>query len=104
MHKPQNLNNLNPYHLYETIEEFDYVANNQEKKGIAKYGKPLDPMDNYDWLQMANEELVDAYKYFMAEKVKRKYCIQMIRSVIENECDYDVQTQINIWIEKLEGK
>jgi len=55
-------------HLNHAIEEFAKTANNQENKGITKYGKPLNPYDNYDWLDMEFEELVDAAKYNRAEK------------------------------------
>lgn len=92
-----NTTHLDTKHLHNTIEEFDYVANRQEEKGIAKYGKPLDPMDNYDWLEMANEELVDAYKYFMAEKVKRQHCINKIRQLTND-------SSIHILLDELEGR
>lgn len=84
-------------HLHRTIKDFESVAKSQEEKGIAKYGKPLDPMDNYDWLEMANEELVDAYKYFMAEKVKRQYCINKIRQLTNDQSIHSI-------LDELEGR
>ena len=59
------------YFLGKTINEFRKVAISQEEKGIAKYGHELRPNDNYNWLDMALEELVDATKYIIAEKAKR---------------------------------
>jgi hypothetical protein len=52
-------------------DRIENIMNEQDEKGIEKYGQPLDPMDNYDWLYMAEEELADALKYFNAEREKR---------------------------------
>src|SRR5690554_3554435 len=49
----------NPF-LHKVIKSFSEVATTQEEKGIKKYGHELRPLDNYDWLEMAMEELVDA--------------------------------------------
>lgn len=94
----------NTHHLNKTIEEFDYIANSQEKKGIAKYGKPLDPLDNYDWLEMANEELVDGYKYLIAEKEKRNFIVNKIRTLLNYKINETSKTEINHWLDRLEGK
>lgn len=53
------------------LARFVTVSFSQEEKGIRKYGKELDPLDNYDWLQMAEEELVDGFKYLQCAKVQR---------------------------------
>jgi hypothetical protein len=66
----------NLHHLERCIVRFEDVAISQETKGIAKYGQPLDPMDNrWDWAEMAMEELVDAVKYVECERVKRNRTI-----------------------------
>ena len=69
-------------HLEHSINSFAKSATSQEEKGIQKYGKPLNPLDNYDWLEMAKEEQVDGFKYLEAEKVKRNYIAQEIRGII----------------------
>lgn len=84
-------------HLHDTINHFTEEAESQEAKGMKHYGKALDPLDNYDWLQMASEELVDAYKYFHAERVKRDYVIQEIR-------DLTMSKRVNELLDYLEGK
>ncbi len=91
-------------HLNHAIEEFAKTANNQENKGITKYGKPLNPYDNYDWLDMEFEELVDAAKYNRAEKRKRDFAIGRIREIIIKECEFDTQVQINNWLDFVQGK
>ena len=40
-------------------------------KGRKTYSKGLDYTDDYDWLEMAIEETVDALQYLLAEKLKR---------------------------------
>lgn len=89
-------------HLNKTIKEFKEVAYSQEVKGINKYGKPLDPMDNYNWLQMALEEQVDGAKYLIAEMEKRKFIVKKIRTLLEYK-PYDF-TEIYHWLDVLEGK
>lgn len=84
-------------HLQNTIVSFTETAKKQEDKGIAKYGKPLDPLDNYDWLKMAKEEQVDGYKYLEAEIAKRKFICNKIRKLTNN-------TEILFWLDELEGK
>lgn len=90
-------------HLNQTLKEVKDVAYYQEVKGINKYGKPLDPYDNYDWLDMEFEELIDALKYNRAEKKKRKLAIERIRTITER-CDYEVKQEINHWLDFWEGK
>lgn len=84
-------------HLNESIKEFDRVARVQEKKGIMKYGQALDPLDRYDWLEMAKEELVDAFKYLQAEKEKRTFILDKIRKSNDKE-------DIKFWCDELEGR
>ncbi|GGN64503.1 hypothetical protein [Oceanobacillus indicireducens] len=89
-------------HLEKVNKKFSETAYLQEMKGIQKYGKPLDPMDNYDWLEMAAEEQVDGYKYLIAEMEKRKFVAERIRTITER-CDYQVKMEINHWLDELEG-
>ena|SRR5690625_2599520 len=84
-------------HLENTVIKFAIEAQVQEDKGIDKYGKPLDPLDNYDWLKMASEELVDAYKYLNAEQEKIKHIIKSIRELTDDK-------KINLLLDELEGK
>lgn len=76
-------------HLNYVIERFTAQAHNQEAKGLEKYGKALDPFDrkNYDWLEMAEEELVDAFKYFHAEKVRRDTILDTVIRDLEGISD-----------------
>ncbi|WP_158681501.1 hypothetical protein [Microbulbifer pacificus] len=77
-------------HLENTVVDFTERATEQEMKGIKKYGKALDPLDDYDWLTMAAEEQVDGYKYLLAEMKKREYVVEGIREIIDlHEKDMD---------------
>ena len=84
-------------HLNNSISEFDRVARLQERKGIMKYGKALDPLDKYNWLKMAKEESVDGFKYLQAEIEKREFILSKIRKLTDNE-------EIHFWCDELEGK
>lgn len=66
------------------LNEVEKTMQSQDNYGYAKYGKYLDPEDKYDWLQMAQEELADALKYFIAEKYKRN----LIKMEILESIDY----------------
>lgn len=46
-------------------------AVSQDEFGLKKYNQYLNPMDNYDWLNMAFEEYVDLGKYIEAERYRR---------------------------------
>jgi hypothetical protein len=72
--------------------KFNEKAISQEAKGIVKYGVPLNPMDDYDWLNMADDELIDGYKYFVAERTKRDTvlkdvmcCLTTMKESLEKE-------------------
>lgn len=91
-------------HLRKTLIKFADVAHSQEKKGIAKYGKPLDPADDYDWTEMAIEELVDGFKYILAEQVRRKSIVRQIRQAIKTDVSPKKHDEINSLLDKLEGK
>ena len=91
-------------HLQTVKNKFNQIADSQEDKGIEKYGQPLNPLDNYDWLGMALEEQVDGTKYLIAEMEKRKFIAEKIRSIAGRNCDYTSYQVINHWLEVLEGK
>lgn len=91
-------------HLKRSIISFSNLANDQENKGIEKYGQPLDPMDDYDWLRMAQEELVDGYKYFEAERYKRDMVIRNIREILSVMDDVYAASMIENQLTRLEGK
>lgn len=46
-------------------------AVSQDEFGLKKYNQYLNPMDGYDWLNMAFEEYVDLGKYIEAERYRR---------------------------------
>lgn len=46
-------------------------AVSQDEFGFKKYDQYLNPMDSYDWLNMAFEEYVDLGKYIEAERYRR---------------------------------
>lgn len=50
----------------------------QDEKGMDKYGKELNPMDDYDWLDMAQQEIADLVKYVQAEKVRRNIILDEV--------------------------
>lgn len=95
-----NSNNQSLSALYKFKEMLDY----QNKKGLAKYGQPLNPMDNYDWTNMALEENIDQFQYLYAEQVKKKYVINEIREIIRYNVTPTVHDQINSLLDLLEGK
>lgn len=85
-------------HLYDSIKEFGHVAIDQEYKGLEKYGQPLNPLDNYDWLGMAKQESADEFKYLHAEQVKRTFIVNKIRKLSKGN------SEIEFWLDELEGK
>lgn len=93
-------------HLQNSVVKFSEVARSQEDKGIEKYGQALEPIDDYDWLEMAIEEQVDGFKYLHAEQKKREWTILMIRRVLAAD-DLNLDEMINgieYYLKKLEGK
>lgn len=90
-------------HLEKVNKKFSETAYLQEMKGIRKYGKALNPMDNYDWLQMALEEQVDGTKYLVAEMEKRKFVVGKIRKLMERASHVPTQMEILHWLDVLEG-
>ncbi|MBN6205562.1 hypothetical protein JYK21_03780 [Ralstonia pickettii] len=91
-------------HLEDTKIAFSEVADSQEDKGIEKYGKPLNPLDNYDWLDMEFEELIDAAKYNRAEKIKRQHIVGRIRKLLLHvDAPKVIVGEINRLLDELEG-
>lgn len=91
-------------HLNLSIDSFTAVATAQADKGIKKYGKTVNPLDDYDWLQMAQEEMADGYVYLEAEKEKRKFIVAKIRSLLNFKTNEFTNMEINHWLDLLEGK
>src|SRR5690625_1336623 len=98
-------------HLHNTLIKFSQVAHSQEKKGIAKYGKPLVPADDYDWIELAIEEQVDGFKYLLADKrirefkrQKRKIVIDKARQAIKTDVSPKKHDEITRLLDKVEGK
>lgn len=64
------------------LDEVKKTMEEQDEFGLKKYGVPLNPHDpQYDWLEMAQQELADGLKYFIAEKVRRN---QVVLSVLND--------------------
>lgn len=97
---------MNEDHLVYSIKKFERLAKEQEKKGIKKYGKPLDPKDlKYDWIDMALEEQVDGTKYLFAEIEKRRFIVGKIKKLLNaGNIAEDLCQEINFWLDVLEGK
>lgn len=76
--------------LAEVVSIFTSAAIKQEVKGLKRYGQTLDPLSTqgFDWLEMAKEELVDAFKYLQAERVRRDVLITAAISQIEEACQW----------------
>ena len=91
-------------HLERVNKKFRDVAYHQEMKGIKKYGQPLNPLDDYDWLGMALEEQVDGTKYLVAEMEKRKFIVNEIRKLLKHKSEWVHYDEIIHWLDVLEGK
>jgi hypothetical protein len=60
--------------LFIKKDDFDSAYLHQRKKGIKKYGKPLEKCkkDEYEWKEMALQEIVDCYQYItILDKFKK---------------------------------
>lgn len=56
--------------------EFKVINVVQTEKGEKKYGYDINPIEHkWDWLRMAEEEIVDGFKYLVAEKDRRDHYI-----------------------------
>lgn len=45
----------------------------QQLKGLAKYGVPINPLDQYDWLDMKAEEDIDGAVYSISQTIQRQH-------------------------------
>ena len=61
------------------------VLDRQNQKGLSTYGRTLDecPDGDYDWKEMALEELIDALQYLSKENVilRKKHSEEVARRV-----------------------
>lgn len=88
-------------YLEKTIRRFAETARAQEEKGIAKYGHELQPLDHkWDWLEMAKEELVDAFKYLSAERERRDVLITEINHHLITALNRSEDSTVNIPLRK----
>jgi hypothetical protein len=72
--------------LERVISKFTKVATSQEMKGLDKYGEALNPLnDAWDWLNMAEEEMIDGYKYLVAERTRRDFILVNVLNGLRNQ-------------------
>ena len=66
----------------------DRVLDRQNQKGMSTYGRTLDecPDGDYDWNEMAVEELADALQYLAKENV-------ILRKKLAGEIDKRIHTE-----------
>lgn len=76
----------------------------QTKKGLAKYGKLTDPLDDYDWDEMGEDELVDGFVYLQMQKQKVRFIAAKLRKLTSYKQTEQTKMEINYWLDKLEGK
>lgn len=70
--------------LQRVCNQFFRTADSQEQKGMEKYGHEVQPHDpKWDWNRMAEEEIVDAYKYILAERERRDAIILEVTMQLE---------------------
>ena len=96
---------------YRVKKAFKVGVDKQNAKGLEVYGQPLDPLDGkYDFLQMLEEEVVDAYQYLRAEREKKAYVNDKISHLV-SKIDYVVSSStadsntkafVNAYIEEIE--
>jgi hypothetical protein len=71
--------------LQKVIDQFTKSAESQENKGIEKYGHEVQPHDpKWDWNLMAEEELVDAFKYLHADRIRRDEILKVVVGDLED--------------------
>lgn len=93
------------HHMQISIKDYTETIQHQANKGMNKYGQAVDPLENgRDWLQMANEEMVDGHQYLVAEKEKRKFIVSKIRRLLDYKENSVTKVEINYWLDVLEGK
>jgi len=58
----------------------------QTSKGVRTYGQTLDECsyDEYDWLEMANQELIDLAQYQQKEIRRQRKIIKKLEALVED--------------------
>lgn len=91
--------------LEKVVAVFSRTARSQELKGIEKYGHELQPMDRkWDWLEMAQEELVDGFKYLVAERERRDELIGEVESRIKAAMHFSMDTVVRELLTEVLGE
>lgn len=67
------------------IDNLKEIAYKQDDFGVEKYKKPLTANLNYDWLQMAMEELVDLGKYLECETERKEVVKVLLNHAVKTE-------------------
>lgn len=77
----------------------------QDQKGIKKYGIPLDqvPFEDYDWNEMAIEEMADGLHYLAMENARLRRDILHLQQTIDLEVEERLKKAINHMYGKLGG-
>lgn len=55
------------------------VMQEQDNYGFDKYGKPLNPKDQYDWMAMFLQEMADGLKYIQCEMERKNDIIHVLK-------------------------
>lgn len=96
---------------YRVKRAFKVGVDKQNAKGMQVYGQPLDPLDGkHDFLQMLEEEVVDAYQYLRAEREKKAYVNDKILHlaskieyiVRESGAESNAKTLVTAYVEEIE--
>ncbi len=77
------------------------VMKAQDEYGVRKYGKELDPNDNYNWLNMFMEEMADGLKYIQCEYENKIDVIRILNGALQMEHADNKNTYINYALEIL---
>jgi hypothetical protein len=67
-----------------SLKRLEGVMHSQDDFGIKKYGKPLNSRMNYNWLEMAREELADFLKYLECEEERKRDIIDILRMALNS--------------------
>jgi len=62
----------------EVIMRFVSIVDEQDRKGMNKYGETIDTAEGYDWNVMALEESVDLNKYLVKENRRLRARIKQL--------------------------
>lgn len=65
----------------EILHRIDKGIESQTDKGVRTYGQTLDECDydEYDWLEMANQELIDLAQYQQKEIRRQRKIIKKLK-------------------------